>query len=533
MNRRQFVASLGAASLATGCRFKGDAKGVPPVGSLGANDFAHGHKLRSGGLPEPTRERHVEVAIVGGGIAGLGCAWQLERKGMRGFELFELEREIGGNSRSGQSAVGGHPLGAHYLPIPSSELVQVRELLAELGVLKGDPTAERPEYDEAYLCAAPQERLLAGGIWHDGLLPDSWIPPAERLQVERFHARMDELKQARGSDGRMAFAFPMRESSTDPVWTDLDKISMRAWMQREGFSGQELAFHADYACRDDFGTTWDQVSAWAGIHYFAARRGKASNAEDDAYLVRPEGNSWLARALAARLGGRIRTGKMAFAMQTENGKPFVDILDTASGRTERIRAERVVWASPIYPLRHVWRDMPLEAVEASKEFSHAPWVVANLELSRHPADRPGAPLSWDNVFRESRGLGYVVANHQVPRVLEGALHLTWYMACTERDPVTERMHLQAATREEIAEMVLADLEQAHPDIRSCCTRLDVWRWGHAMVRPTVGFLWHSRREWFERQTGRILFAHSDLSGMSLFEEALSHGVRAADSILVG
>jgi len=533
VNRRQFLASLGAATLAAGCRFKDGAKAVSAAGRLGGTDFGHGHKLRSGGLPAPARERHVEVAIVGGGIAGLGCAWQLERKGMRGFELFELEREIGGNSRSGQSSVSRHPLGAHYLPIPSPRLLHVRELLAELGVLKGDPTAERPQYDEAYLCAAPQERLLAGGVWHDGLLSDSWIPPAERRQVERFHVRMEALQQAVGSDGLPAFSLPMRESSKDPVWTDLDKISFKTWMEREGFGGRELAFHANYACRDDFGTTWDQVSAWAGIHYFAARQGKASNAEDDAYLVRPEGNNWLAMGLAAKLGDRIRTGKMAFSMETENGKPFVDILDTATGETERIRAERIVWASPVYQLRHVWRDMPAQAVEASKEFSHAPWVVVNLELSRHPTDRPGAPLSWDNVLRESPGLGYVVANHQVPRVLEGPLQLTWYKACTERDPVTERMQLLGATREELAEMALHDLEHVHPDIRACCSKVDVWRWGHAMVRPTVGFLWHSRREWFERQTGRILFAHSDLSGMSLFEEALSHGVRAADSILAG
>jgi len=530
--RRQFLAGAGAMAALAGCKPK---SGIPkpplPPGELGGPDFAHGHRLRSGGVPPPTREREVGVAIVGAGVAGLGCAWHLARNQRSDFEIFELESTAGGNARSGRNGVGPHPLGAHYLPIPSPDLVHVRQLLSELGVLKGDPTAEKPVYDEAYVCAAPQERLFAGGRWHEGLLPESLATPAEREAIVGFRKRMEELKSARGADGRFAFAFPMRESSRDPQWTDLDKISFKTWMEREGFVGQELAFHANYACRDDFGTSWNLTSAWAGIHYFAARRGRSANAEDDAYLTRPEGNSWLIEGLRAPVVDKIRTGRLAFRMETESGRNFLDILDVATGQVERIHAKRIVWASPVFQLPHVWRDMPDAALEASEGFSYAPWVVANLELSRRPLEMPGADPAWDNVLRESPALGYVVASHQTPRVIEGPTTFTWYKPCSQDDPVLERSRLLGETRESLAEQILSDLETVHPDIRSCCVRLDAWRWGHAMVRPVPGFLWHSRRQWFEEQTGRILFAHSDLSGMSLFEEALGHGVRAAERIL--
>ena len=80
-------------------------------------------------------------------------------------------------------------------------------------------------------------------------------------------------------------------------------------------------------------------------------------------------------------------------------------------------------------------------------------------------------------------------------------------------------------------MVLTDLEQAHPDIRELTTRLDIFRWGHAMIRPKPGFLSSHQRREAARSDGRIHFANTDLSGIALFEEAFSHGCRAADEVI--
>jgi hypothetical protein len=80
-------------------------------------------------------------------------------------------------------------------------------------------------------------------------------------------------------------------------------------------------------------------------------------------------------------------------------------------------------------------------------------------------------------------------------------------------------------------VVLADLRPAHPDLESLVERLDVWRWGHAMVRPTPGLLRGGALEAARGPLGRLHFAHTDLSGMALFEEAQAWGVRAADAVL--
>ena len=83
-----------------------------------------------------------------------------------------------------------------------------------------------------------------------------------------------------------------------------------------------------------------------------------------------------------------------------------------------------------------------------------------------------------------------------------------------------------------AEWILHDLGKPHPDIRRLVTRLDLVRWGHAMVRPRPGFVWGEARQRLFQAQGQVLFAHADLSGYSIFEEANAGGALAAGRVLV-
>ena len=57
------------------------------------------------------------------------------------------------------------------------------------------------------------------------------------------------------------------------------------------------------------------------------------------------------------------------------------------------------------------------------------------------------------------------------------------------------------------------------------------RWGHAMVRPEPGLLWDPEFLALSRPFGGVHFAHTELSGLALFEEAQDHGLRAAEEVL--
>ena len=85
-------------------------------------------------------------------------------------------------------------------------------------------------------------------------------------------------------------------------------------------------------------------------------------------------------------------------------------------------------------------------------------------------------------------------------------------------------------RDAWAEIVLTDLERAHGDIRERVQRLDVMRWGHAMIQPVPGFRFGAARRLGSEPWRGIHFAHSDTSGLPLFEEAFERGLRVADAV---
>ena len=59
----------------------------------------------------------------------------------------------------------------------------------------------------------------------------------------------------------------------------------------------------------------------------------------------------------------------------------------------------------------------------------------------------------------------------------------------------------------------------------------IYRWAHAMVRPVPGFIWGAPRESLGDIDRNFFGAHSDLSGMSNFEEAQYQGIEAAKKAL--
>ena len=528
MKRRAFLAALPAGLFAS-CEFR---DGQPQlVGDLGGPDMALGHALRDGTLPSPTEERRIGIAIVGAGIGGMSAAWKLAKRGITDFHHFELEAQPGGNSRFAQNDFTPYPLGAHYLPLPGSEACDLRELLADLGVLKGDPHAALPVYDERYLVSAPQERLYHGGMWHEGLFPRSAAKPRDIDQMRRFDDIITGMKTLRGADGRRAFAIPSLHASGNAASDALDKISMQAWLQQQGFDSPLLAWTVDYGCRDDYGARSRDVSAWAGLHYFASRNGGARDADSHNVLTWPEGNGWLVKQMLAWLKTKgaapLHTGAICTRIETNRGGALLDIFHAAEKRTVRYRADGVIWAAPAFTLARAWSNPPAGFGEATKQIETSPWLVANLTLDTLPRDSGPAGIAWDNVLYDSAALGYVVATHQTIRSGPGPTVLTYYWPLADLAPKAAREQLMNKPWQAWVEPILAELSKPHPGLRQQLQRIDLWRWPHAMPRPTTGFRSAPTRAQLANAGHSLLFAHSDLSGLPLLEEAHFAGVRAA------
>lgn len=536
-SRRELLATfLGIpAAFLAGCSRRST---VPlPEGSLVGADSALGHRVRDEPRPIPTDNawQTVPVVIIGAGVAGLAAGWRLRRAGFDDFNVLELEKQPGGTARSEEAHPVPYPWGAHYLPAPLRDNRSLLTLLREMSLVEGEDDNGQPVFVEEALVRDPHERLFYRGEWHDGLYLNAGASEDDLAQLGRFMKEVDHWVTWRDGKGRRAFAVPVAAGSDDPVVTALDRQTMVEWLDRHGFTSSRLRWLVNYGCRDDYGLTLEETSAWAGLFYFAARR-RTAGAEPQPYLSWPEGNGRLVAHLAnscAKTGrARLHTGLAVMDVNPwdDAGKHVaVTAVDGAANTVSGFRADQVIFAAPQFVARHVirpWRDKPPAHLPA---FEYGSWMVANLRLRDRPRE-DGLPLAWDNVPYESPSLGYVPATHQ--RGLDhGPSVFTYYYPLCAGDARSERQRLLSLGRDEWAEITLTDLGRLHEDLRDLTTRLDVMRWGHAMIRPRPGFVWSADRRAASQPYRNVHFAHSDLSGVALFEEAFYHGVRAAEEVL--
>lgn len=528
--RRDILAGfLGVPAALAGCSAT-DASRFPDGEIVGASD-GFGHRLRDGVRPVPQHWHSAGIVIVGGGVAGLSAAWRLLRAGVRDFVVLELETAAGGTSRSGTSPVSAYPWGAHYVPAPPKENRLLVSLLDEMGVLEGTDADGEPVVAEQFLCRDPQERVYFRGRWYEGQYLHVGESETDIAQLKAFRAEVDRWVAWRDGRGRRAFAIPVATGSDDAEVTALDRTTMADWLDRHGWTSPRLRWLVNYGCRDDYGTTLEQTSAWAGLFYFASRMPRPG-AESRPLITWPEGNGRIVRHLheLARLHVLLSLAAADIIPTERQGKPAVDVITTNhAGQGIGYHADRVIFAAPHFLTPVLIRPYRDDLPRHVAEFEYGAWLVANLFLKDRPASR-GFATAWDNVLYESPSLGYVVATHQ-SCVDYGPTVWTYYYPLCDANPREARNRLLGLGWRDWADVVLTDLRPAHAGLRERIERLDVLRWGHAMARPRPGFVWGGARAAAAKPYRGIHFAHSDLSGLGLCEEALYHGVRAAEEVL--
>jgi protoporphyrinogen oxidase len=483
-------------------------------------DPARAHALRTAAPKGTARQRSAQVVVVGAGVAGLTAARELRKRGVD-VALIEWDLQAGGNSQGGQVRGLPCPLGAHYLPQPGPELPELQDLLVELGAAQR--VAGRWQAHEALQVHAPSERLYDGHAWQPGLLPPT-EDAAALAQRRRFALRVREAQR------RIGFGLPTHRAPWTPAHAALDAEPFDAWLHREGLDEPGLRWYLDYCCRDDYGAGSATVSAWAGLQYFASRHGfHAPGDEDDdphaaapPVLTAPDGNAWLVRGLARELGESLHLQRLAVHLDEE--RHGVRLRCIGPDGLEEWQAAQAIVATPLFIAQRLLRQPP--AALSAVALPRAPWLVANLWLDGPLASRVGAPAAWDNVVRDSPTLGYVNAQHQSldPRPGPQVLSLYWAL------PQADRQRLLDAPASAWADRAVAALTPTHPDLLQRLQAVRLTRWGHAMAVPMPGVraqVAHGALAALRGARGRVRFAHADLAGYSVFEEAFYAGRAAA------
>lgn len=524
LTRRQCLRLLGAGGLglAAGC--------TPPSSRAYPAAFvdpdpARGHALRRPRVWDEfaaAAEAPYDAIVIGGGVAGVSACWKLRRAGVQRLLLIELADQLGGTSRG--AADGRSPWGAHYINLPPQEADCIHEVLVDLGVIEGYDAAGRPLPGLEHVLRWPHERLHQNGAWVEGL--DAFAGAADREPLRAFEDEMLRWTLYRGRDGRRAFAMPLLYSSADEAVRQLDQMTMAAYLRGMGWQTPQLDWLVDYACRDDYGSRLDQVSAWAGIHYYACRYYdyRLQDRYPSDTLTWPQGNAFLVEGLARGLGpDEILTDTACLKIRQTAAGVEVATQDLTSGRLQSRRARTVVYAGKLHTVPFVIDGLAKPRHQAFAALNYSTWLVAAVHVSGWDQ-----PTAWDNVLGDGPSLGYVMADHQTDKSADRTL--VYYLPFADDDQQV-RQRLLEGDAAYWSKIVAADLLRVHPDLAESIRRIDLYRWGHAMVRPEPGVLWGSAAALRRQPLDAVFFAGCDVTGLPLFEEACFSGILAAEGAL--
>lgn len=548
LNRRNFLQLLAAGTLAdaaAGCTGPAGMMQLPVdfAGRIRGEDPTACHRLVRGRprLPPPGAVEADaplrEVVVVGAGLSGLAAAWALHRAGVDDLLVLERADDIGGVARGGHIQGQPCPWGAHYIGLPDPDSPVIMNLLTDVGVITDFTPEHRPIIDPRYRMHKPEVHLYHGRSHSSGFYPWGLATPADLAELLEFRRHMYRWSRWRDPDGRPAFQLPLVYATRAEEVRCLDRLTMAAYLDNEGFLSPLLRGFVDNRLADEYGCLATEISAYAALLYWAGTGGEnevvGTQPTHARALAWPEGNMFLARRLAGLLPrGAIRTDAFVVAVRNHGDEVHIAELDP---RTETIhvhRARACIFAAPKLRAELLIPELGTLGRWEHRQLEYTPWLVANLLLTSCP-EHDAKSLAWDNLVHDSWSLGFVNSQHfttpgQDP---EEAFTLTFYASFSgeRRNPL--RRDLLELDWTTWARLITDELEHVLPDARGQIERLDIWRWGHGMVRPAPGLLWGGTRDALCQPLGRIHFAGNDAAVLPLYEEAVHRGVAAAEEVL--
>ena len=497
MKRREFL-KYGSAGLTLPfwlqyCDFPGTSYPV----SL-HSDHHTGHLLFQSTNWKAVRIDAIEVAIVGGGLAGLAAAHQL---GETNFQVFELSDSFGGTVSTASFDGVQFSQGAHYdLAYPDHYGEEVISLLDALNLIKYEPWKRAWSFkDQQHLIPSfRKQQCYDFGNRRKDVIPES-------LLKNQF---VDLMLQY---DGEMRM--PTRLINTQ--YATLNDISFSDFLRSELPITSDFLQQVNYHMYDDYGGDASMVSALAGIHYFTCR---PYYTQDVPLFSPPNGNRYFADAMINKMNpGRLRSSCLVKSIRKDGEGFELEIVNIRKQVVEEVRARSVIYAGQKHALKYVYPE------QASLfETTYAPWMVVNLITQQ----KTGVYGHWQNEFlgKNPSFLGFIDSSVQSQASLNGKRVFTGYYCLSPSD----RQYLIAVadSKESIARETQGYVEEmleTSIDVEGCCIKV----MGHAMPIPAPGYLLKDANN---ASNAEMIYAGVDNGKLPLLYEALDSGLQAASLI---
>ncbi|MBI4616796.1 MAG: FAD-dependent oxidoreductase [Planctomycetes bacterium] len=299
------------------------------------------------GVLAPLRARAQEgrdaprIAIVGGGIAGLACAWRLKEAGYRA-EVYEAARRTGGRIQTVADLVAPGlltELGGEFIDSDHEDMLAlIREFGLEL--LDSQGPSEKELVREAY-------------YFEGRMIPETEIVEAFRPVARRMAADLERLGDS--VDYR-------HEGGAG----ELDRTSAALYLERLGATGW-FGKLLEVVMATEMGLDAGEQSA-LNVPYLLEgeldpERFRATGSSDERYRVKG-GNQQVVDELARRLEGQIHAGHWLSSVRAR-GEGFTLAFQGPGRASVEVQADLAVLAIPFSVLREV--DLSVELSDAKKK----------------------------------------------------------------------------------------------------------------------------------------------------------------------
>lgn len=439
------------------------------------------------------------IAIVGGGVAGLTCAFRLRRAG-HDVEVLEREPVAGGRMRSERvSTPRGEFVVDRGAQFVASGYRNMRTVEAALGI-----ASRRHAIEPAHNAILRDGRLHAGdygsalAFLRSGLLSFGAKLRLPRLLVELLRAgrRVDPYHPERAAP--------------------LDREDLASWLRR--VAGAEAG---EFLLAPAFSSTFDsEPEDLSGAFALLTLRFVLAGFRLEAF---EGGTGSLTRALAAEVP--VRTGCEVVAVETTDEGARVTYRSRDGGREQRVLADAAVVALPGSLVPGVCATLTPAEKGFLAQVRYARGIICFLMTDRAPATIPGYGVA----FPRSEGIGlYGLAVDHYKRGVAPAGAGLVNAALT----ASAAARLWEAPDEAVVEHVRESLART-PVGRLAAIAHAVHRWDPMLPQFHAGYLrqleaFQTRRE----RSPRLAFAGDYLLG-PYTEMALTSGMRAATEVARG
>lgn len=459
-------------------------------------DIHTGHLLfESQAYPKQPAQR-TETVIVGGGIAGLSAASQLKD---RDFMLFELSENLGGTSSWHDHEGIPFAQGAHYdLAYPANYGQQVLELLESMNII------EYQKWKDSWSFKDSQHIIIhrrKNQCYDHGTLRQEVLPLGELY--EQFNQLIESYQ------GEMVM--PSRLINTQ--YHALNQLNFKGFLEEKFTLTADFLRGLDYHMLDDWGGTASQVSALAGIHYFACRPYQKEVVD---LFSPPNGNGYFIEKLAGLHQDGLHTGHLVKSIKESKGCFEVQVVDMQNKVIKTIQSDKVIYAGQKHALKYIMPDQyPL-----FKDNVYAPWLVLNIVI-RDELDEIGY---WQNemITDDITFMGFMDSNQQEQNVAGKRVLTAYYCLPPES---REDLRSVEANKQVIAGKTLGYLSDYFMcDITPLVQHVYIKVMGHAMPIPQPGYLLDDKNT--VRKYKNLTFAGVDNGRLPLLFEAIDSGLEA-------